>query len=67
MALSSQLAIDFVRGPTFDRIHNPRQRMNLERIVVNERREDHVHMVRHDYDNVQFDARTVLVQTAVQY
>jgi hypothetical protein len=47
---ATKLPINLVGGSAFDRIHNFAQSIYLTGLLVNERREDHVHVVRH-YDD----------------
>jgi hypothetical protein len=52
--ISLELAVNQVSRCTFDRSHNRDQRVDLVRLLIDERRENQMHMVRHDDGDVKF-------------
>jgi hypothetical protein len=64
---SSQRPVDLVGGNPFDRICDLRKRIDLRRLDIHQRREDHMHVVWHDYDGTEIDAPAVVVQAAIQH
>ena len=53
-------------GSPLDRIHNFRQRIDFHGLLINQRREDHVNMIRHDYSAAKVELNSVVMQTAIE-
>src|SRR6267154_3462648 len=65
--LPAQPLIDLVRGSAFDRTHDLSERTNFHGILVDQGREDEVHMIRHDNSNTKIKLDSVVMQAAFQH
>ena len=58
--------IDGMRRRALDRLRYPCERHDLPAFMIDERRKDQMHVIRHDHCDVQIDRMLVFVQAAFQ-
>ena len=61
-----QLPIDFVRGSSFDRVHDFTQGIDLASYCIDQRSENHVHVIGHYNNRIDPSYAVVIMQTAFQ-
>ncbi len=66
-SFSSEYFVYPVGRSTLDGIHNFCQRINLHGLPVNQRREDHVNMIRHHNSDTEIEFHPVIVKAALQH
>jgi hypothetical protein len=66
-SFATQRLVDHVSRGTFDGIHNLGQRVNLHRLLVDQRCEDHVNMIWHHDSNSEIEHLSVIVETTLQH
>jgi|SRR5580704_328607 hypothetical protein len=59
--------VGFVGRGTFDAIHDFGQRINLHGLLVDERREDEVNVIRHHNSDKQVEFNSVVVKAALEH
>jgi hypothetical protein len=62
----SEPAIDEMCRCALDRLCDLRERHNFKLLVVNQRRENQMHMVRHNHRDMKIDLYVVFVQAAFE-
>src|SRR5271157_738473 len=66
-ALAAENLIDLVGRRAFHRVHDLGQGIDFHRLGVYQRREDHMHMIRHHDRDAQIESLSVVMETAFQY
>jgi hypothetical protein len=61
-----QMSIDQVSGCSFDGLGDACKRNYLGTLRVNQRREDHVHVIRHHHDHVQIHFDEMFMKTTIE-
>jgi hypothetical protein len=62
-----QRLVDLVRRSALDRVGYFCQGIDLHGLLVDQRREDHMHMVRHNHNNLDVQLGPLIMQAALQH